>query len=131
MVNRVLGIFTVTALCASFGSAAQAQSISKTVAAGGVLEVGHYANVNPDCSPVGIAVVRLSPPAMHGVVRTIKTTGFANFTGTFEICNSRRVLGVSVEYRPERGFTGRDSFGLDVIYPGGRERLYSYDLTVK
>jgi hypothetical protein len=56
--------------------------------------------------------------------------GFAHFTA-YPVCNSRRVAGVSAEYRPQRGFAGSDSFGLDVIYPGGAERLYSYALTVK
>jgi hypothetical protein len=96
-----------------------------------VLKVGHYANVNPDCSPIGVPIVRLSAPPVHGVVRTIRAMVFTHFTGIFEVCNSRRVSGVSVEYRPVRGFTGSDSFGLDVIFPGGAERLYSYEVTVK
>ena len=128
MVNRVWAISAIATLCVSLCSAAEAQSISKTVAAGGVLKVGHYANVNPDCSPVGVAVVRLSAPPMHGVVKPMRMMGF---TGIYEVCNSRRVAGVSVEYRPERGFAGSDSFGLDVIYPGGIERVSSYDVTVK
>jgi hypothetical protein len=131
MVNRVQDVSAVVVLCLLLGSAAGAQTASRTVAAGGVLKVGHFANVNPDCSPVGVTVVRLSAPPKHGVVRTASTMGFAHFAGTFEICNSRRVAGVSVEYRPDRGFTGSDSFSLDVIYPGGLEQVGSYDVTVK
>jgi hypothetical protein len=114
------------------GSVAYAQSVSKTVAAGGVFKLGHYASVNPDCSPLGMPVVRLSAAPTHGVVRTVKTSAFSRFTkAPFDQCNSRRVPGVSVEYRPERGFAGTDSFSVDIIYASGRERVESFAVTVK
>ena len=50
--------------------------------------------------------MRLSASPRHGVVRTTRAMVFTHFTGIFEVCNSRRVSGVSVEYRPVRGFTG-------------------------
>ena len=46
-------------------------------------------------------------------------------------CNSRRVEGVTVEYRPERSFLGADTVGLDILYPSGNERMSTYYITVK
>jgi hypothetical protein len=134
MASRVLKCLTIFALFAWFtgGSVAGAQGISKTVAAGGVLKLGHYTSVNPDCSLLGMPVVRVSAVPMHGIVRTMKTSGFSHFSaGAFDRCNTRRVAGVSVEYRPEKGFAGADRFSLDIIYASGRERTESFAITVK
>lgn len=134
MVSRVLKCLTIVALFAWFasGSIAGAQGISKTVAAGGVLKLGHYTSVNPDCSLLGMPVVRVSVAPMHGVVRTMKTSDFSHFSGAaFDRYNTRRIAGVSVEYRPERGFAGTDTFSLDIIYASGRERAESFAVTVK
>jgi hypothetical protein len=133
MVRRIPKKSAIGALVALFatGSVADAQSASRTVAAGGVLKLAHYASVNPDCSSLGMPVVRLSVPPTHGVVTTIKTSGFSHFSGRFDQCNARRVAGISVEYRPERGFAGADSFSLDIIYASGRERVESFAITVK
>ena len=134
MVSRILNASTIVALFVGLqsGSVAHAQSVSKTVAAGGLLKLGHYASVNADCSLLGMPVVRPSAAPTHGVVRTVKTSAFSHFTGApFDQCNSRRVPGVSVEYRPERGFAGTDSFSVDIIYASGRERVESFAVTVK
>ena len=134
MVSRILNASTIVALFVGLqsGSVAHAQSVSKTVAAGGLLKLGHYASVNADCSLLGMPVIRLSAAPTHGVVRTVKTSAFSHFTGApFDQCNSSRVPGVSVEYRPERGFAGTDSFSVDIIYASGRERVESFAVTVK
>ena len=79
MASRVLKCSTILALLAWFasGSVAGAQIVSKTVAAGRVLKLGHYATVNPDCSVLGMPVVRISTSPTHGVVKTMKTSGFS------------------------------------------------------
>ena len=46
-------------------------------------------------------------------------------------CNSHKVQGVTVQYLPERGFTGSDEVGLEVISEGGNEVLHTYEITVK
>jgi len=125
--STIAGLIAFFATC----SVADAQGANRTVAVGGVLKVGHYASVNPDCSPLGMPVVRLSVPPTHGVVRTIQTSGFSHFSGPFAQCDARRVAGVSVEYRPERGFAGADSFSLDIIYASGRERVESFTIMIK
>src|SRR3974390_2258652 len=109
MASGTLNGAVIVSLFASFliGCPADAQSVSKTVAVGGVLKLSHYASVNPDCSPLGMPVVRLSFAPRHGVITTVKRSDFSHFSAAhYDRCNSRRVLGVSAEYRPTRGFTG-------------------------
>jgi hypothetical protein len=117
-------------LASSIGFEASAQTYNKTMVAGGTLALAHYASVNPDCSSKGKTTVRLSSAPAHGSVRLREGRGFSFFQG-YQQCNFRRVEGVTVEYRPERGFLGTDTVGLDILYPSGNERMYTYYITVK
>lgn len=132
MANRFQTIpATASLLLASLiGFEASAQTYNKTVVAGGALALGHYASVNPDCSSKGKTTVRLASAPAHGSVRLREGRGFSFFQG-YQQCNSRRVEGVTVEYRPERGFVGPDMVGLDVIFPSGDERSGTIYITVK
>jgi len=56
--------------------------------------------------------------------------GFSNFPKTTE-CNSHKIQGVTVEYVPNRGFTGPDEVEFDVISQIGYEALATYSITVK
>jgi hypothetical protein len=46
-------------------------------------------------------------------------------------CNSTKLQGMTVEYLPERGFTGSDEVELDVISQTGYEALVTYNVTIK
>jgi DNA-binding transcriptional regulator YhcF (GntR family) len=109
---------TLVAALASLmiASAAEAQSESKAVASGGVLRLAHFASVNPDYTSRGITVVRVTDAPSHGSVQTRRERGFTTFRKQTQ-CDVRRVDGVTVEYRPERGYLGTDRVGLDVIFP--------------
>ena len=56
--------------------------------------------------------------------------GFTHFENKPQ-CNSTKLQGVTVEYLPERGFTGADEFELDVISQTGYEALVTYSITIK
>jgi hypothetical protein len=75
-------------------------------------------------------VVRVTEAPSHGTVQTRRERGFTTFR-TQQQCDDRRVDGVTVEYRPERGYLGADRVGLDVIYPTGNERMRAYDISIK
>src|SRR5208282_4594117 len=89
--------------------------------------VGH---VNPDCTTPGKTFVRVSRSPSHGVITMHEGVGFAYFAKQPE-CNSRKVLGVTVEYVPARGYTGPDEVGLDIISQVGYESLVTYSITIK
>jgi hypothetical protein len=56
--------------------------------------------------------------------------GFSHFENKPQ-CDSTKLPGVTVDYLPQRGFTGSDEFVLDVINQTGYEGLATYSITVK
>jgi hypothetical protein len=117
------------------GAPALAQTffnVNVTVPAGGHYLYG-FTSINPDCSLLGYAAVRVTTPPANGVVRAYKGTVFPNFSANNprSACNGRRMPGTQIEYRPRPGFVGSDSFFLDVILPDGVEKTASYNVTVK
>jgi hypothetical protein len=132
MANRFQKRSAITSLfIASFiAFPACAQTAEKTMAAGGTLNLGHFGTVNPDCTrqarrPSGS---RLSLPTAP--FDSSMTWLFGYFWKP-HVCSNRRVYGVTVEYRPERGFVGIDRVGLDIIYSTGDERMWTVNITVK
>ncbi len=109
---------------------ANAQGIVKIMASGSVLNLSNFASVNPDCTSKGKTVVRIVSGPAHGSI-TLREGPVFSFFPRLPNCNSRKVPGVGVMYRPERGFVGTDSVSLDVIYPSGNERSESYSIVAK
>lgn len=102
----------------------------KTGVAGVPMFIGHFAHVDPDCSSSGRTFVRVSRGPTHGVVTTQERIGFSSFLH-WPACNSHKVKGVTVWYRPEKGFTGYDAMELDIIFPSGNEHVNYYNVTIK
>ena len=97
------------------------------------LRLGHFAQLNPDCSQIGELVVRVAKPPDHGMVAVSSGDSYTNFAkeDLRNACNYRPTRGVNVTYTSERSYTGPDTTVLDVIYPAGLEGRYSYSLNVK
>jgi hypothetical protein len=114
----------------SIACSASAQSVNKTMAAGTTLNLGHFGAVNPDCTSRGKTTIRLTIAPAHGSVRLKEDKDFGVFWKP-HVCGARRVAGVTVEYRPERGFVGVDTVGFDVIYATGDERMSTVNIAVK
>ena len=95
-----------------------------SVAANGELRVGFYLGaIRDDCSVSGHATVRQTIDPANGrlvfrqaqdVPRIIAAPGTARAK-----CAGRSFGGTLVTYRPAPGFTGDDTFGIDVIWPSG------------
>ncbi len=111
--------------------ATQTHKFSVTGVADNTLIIGHFASANPDCTSSGKTFVRVSRRSGHGVITMREGIGFTYFAKMPQ-CNSTKLQGVTVEYLPERGYTGSDEFELDVISQfGGSEALVTYAITVK
>jgi hypothetical protein len=103
----------------------------KAMVAGGTLQLGHFANVNGDCTSGGSVTVRVVSGPSSGAIRMAQNVGYGHFGGDYQQCNAVKVMGESVIYTPQRGFTGTDSVQLDVFYPNGVERVVTFTITVK
>ena len=109
------------------------ETVSPVVVAGTPLRLGHFADLNPDCSPIGEPTVRVTKPPDHGAVTLRAGEGYTNFVAANprNHCNYRPTVGVNAIYTAERGYTGSDAVVLDIIFPTGEERQVAYNLNVK
>jgi hypothetical protein len=107
--------------------------IKRAVAAGQKQRMEFLYSINPDCTSIGFATVRILDAPKHGAVTIENGTGFTNFPQNnlrYE-CNKRRSDGVVVSYEPESGYTGPDAINVDVIYASGISRKRHYAIDVK
>jgi hypothetical protein len=109
------------------------RTLSPVAVAGIPLRLGHFANLNPDCSPIGKPEVRVTKPADHGMVTVGPGEGYTNFVAANprNHCNFHPTPGVNAIYIATPGYTGPDTVALDVIFPTGEERQVTYNLSVK
>jgi TonB family protein len=112
------------------GPATPTLRFSEVGVADNTVIIGHFASTNPDCTSSGKTFVRISRRPSHGVITMREGFGFTNFEKMPQ-CNSTKLQGTTVEYLPERDFTGSDEVELDVISQTGYEALVTYSLTIK
>jgi len=88
-------------------------------------------NLNPDCSSMDLSV-RVAAEPQHGTIEVTSGEGFPNFKSDNirYKCNTKRVQGKIVTYKPANGFTGTDVFEL-VDFSGGYAREMTIRVTVR
>jgi transglutaminase-like putative cysteine protease len=120
----------------TFGSTQAAQQtleLTRTVASDHSLRLDFLYALNPDCTSLGFATVRVLDQPKHGKITFENGTGFPTFPQDnlrYE-CNKRRSDGVVLTYEPDSGFTGMDSINIDVIFASGSSRKRHYSIEVK
>jgi hypothetical protein len=97
------------------------------------LQLAFLFALNPDCSSLGYATVRIIEAPKHGKLAIEQGTGFSTFLESNQrfACNKRRTDGVNVSYTPEAGYVGTDSMLLDVINADGSYNKRHYAIEVK
>jgi hypothetical protein len=117
---------------ASAPSAPRTLDLSRTVAADHKIRLDFLYSINPDCTSIGFAAIRVLEQPKHGKIAIENGTGFTNFpdSNPRAECNKRRSDGVVVIYQPDPGYTGTDSVDLDSIFPTGflSKRHYAIDV---
>jgi hypothetical protein len=111
----------------------QTVELTRAVAIDHKLPIDFIYAINPDCSSIGLASVRVIGQPDHGNIAVENGTGYSNFppeNQRYE-CNKRKSQGISVVYEPHPGFTGTDSITLDIIFPQGLEVKRHYSIDVK
>ena len=122
------------ALGASFaGSATASAQTVYNVVAGHEVRVYWAYSLNPNCTPDGPIVVRMTQPPQHGRVAIRNGRLFPTYPNSNprNICNARRVPGVEAYYRPESGYIGFDTASFEAIFPGGGYRTYTSNIQVR
>lgn len=117
----------ILAACQSTGAPPRAIPLGQTR----VLD--RLISINEDCTSTGEIVARLTQPPHNGSVQFKPTTDYPNFpkTNPRSACNRQKVAAIQVAYTPKPGFTGDDSFGIDIIFPNGVARQSIYPVNVR
>jgi hypothetical protein len=107
--------------------------ISRVVAADRNIRLDTLFSINPDCTSIGYATVRIVEQPKHGMVTIENSTGFTNFPANNlrAECNKQRSDGVAIIYKPEPGYTGPDSADFDAIFPTGNLSKRHYTIAVR
>jgi len=108
------------------------QEVKRTLTVDRKAQIDYVPSLNPDCSSVGYASVRVVEEPQHGTVAADHGTGFSNYlqNNPRSECNKRRTEGAVVSYAPNAGFTGTDSITVEVITPGGTSFKRHYAISV-
>jgi hypothetical protein len=117
----------------SIQGAQQTLERTRVVASDQKLRLDFLYSVNPDCTSMGFATVRIIEQPKHGRITVENGTGFTNFPQNNQRyeCNKKRSDGVIVVYEPDSGFTGTDSVNIDAIFPSGTSGKRHYSIEVK
>jgi hypothetical protein len=124
--------FAALGLAVAWSGTASAQT-AFNVAAGHEVRVYWAYSLNPDCTPDGQIVVRMTQPPQHGRVAIRNGRPFPNYpsSNTRNVCNVRRVPGIEAYYQPSSGYTGPDSASFETIFPNGEYRQYTANIQVR
>ena len=95
-----------------------------SVATDGELRVGFFiGTLRDDCSSMGQVSVKATTEPANGRLNIRPSTEVPHLIarrGTEKAkCLGRPYPGMLVTYKPNKGFAGEDSFGIDVIWPTG------------
>jgi len=107
--------------------------LTRAVPAGRQRRLDFVYFLNPNCSSMGLATVRVLEGPTHGKLTVENGTGYPNFSQTSQRyeCNRLQADGVAVFYEPNPEFTGTESATIDVVFPSGFSRKRHYAIEVK
>jgi transglutaminase-like putative cysteine protease len=129
---RLTPVAATTAPALVAPAAPNTVDLKRAVASGGKLRLDFLYSINPDCTSIGFATVRIVEQPRHGRITVDNGTGFTNFPASNPRAerNKRRSDGVVVVYEPEPGYFGADSLDFDAIFASGSlsKRHYAIDV---
>lgn len=108
-------------------------SQNRAVISGTKQKIGFMYSINPDCSSMGYATIRVVTPSGHGSVTFEPGDDFtaSNKDNQRYPCNLKQSPGNLIYYQSVPGFIGTDAVVLDVILPSGNLQTITYNITVK
>jgi hypothetical protein len=126
-------IFCAGASLALCGCQSTGATRTLTVPVGEERKIDYYYAINPDCSSLGSATIRVIAPPANGRIAIREGTDFPNFqtNNPRSECNTRRVASTQVWYIPNPGFLGTDSASVDIISASGIDVQRAYSIIVR
>jgi hypothetical protein len=99
---------------------------------GGFTRFGPFSTINKACDVTSVARVRVIDQPRNGQVRLITASGSPGYSvdSAYAHCNSQKITGPFLEYRPRPGYRGTDQFRFEVRFKDGERRLFTPTLNV-
>jgi hypothetical protein len=108
--------------------------LQKTAFSGIPQILDHYAELNPDCTSVGMETVNITRAPSHGtVVIQNNIESYPSFPPTNQRyeCNKTKTPSVGIAYTSDRTFVGTDRFTVHRVGHSGNLLIYEYVVTVE
>jgi hypothetical protein len=108
-------------------------NIQKITVAGQTIQVWKLTYLNPDCSSMGSATVRVLKQPDNGKLEIADAKDFTNYPAENirHKCNDRPTDAVVVRYKANAGFAGLDDTQLEYISPIGTGGKINVKISVK
>ena len=121
------------AACQQPSNSTSAPVAMRTAVAGIPRALYFVYSVDHACNSAGDNVIRVVQAPVHGKLSINAVSDYPDFapSAAFHTCNTTQVAGKKLVYTADRGYSGTDSVAVQVIYAGGVERTYSFNLNVK
>jgi hypothetical protein len=93
----------------------------------GWTRIGPFSTLNKNCEVIAVARIRILEQPKTGRIRLITARGSPGYSSdsAHAHCNSSKVAGPFVEYRPKSGFRGTDRFIFEVRFKDGERRVFT------
>jgi hypothetical protein len=108
--------------------------VQKTAFSGIPQILDHYAELNADCTSVGIETVNITRTPSHGtVVMQNNVESYPSFPPTNQRyeCNKTKTPSIRITYTSDRTFVGNDRFTVHRVSHTGNLLIYEYVVTVE
>jgi hypothetical protein len=92
-----------------------------------------YYSLKLDCTPLDWQEVTLSKSPENGEAKLVEAMTTINYSAPNPRvkCNGKSTKSMTLEYIPNKGYTGGDSIGVEMINDAGQRNTFTYNITVK
>jgi hypothetical protein len=93
----------------------------------------YYYSLKLDCTPSGWQEVTLSKSPENGDAKLVEAMTTINYTAPNPRvkCNGKSTKSMTLQYIPNKGYTGSDSIEVEMINDAGQRNTFTYNITVK
>ena len=106
--------------------------VDRAAVSGRMQRISLFYSLNPDCAVRGEVAIRVTSAPAHGAVHLEQGSDFPNFTrdnARYE-CNKQQVPVQALFYQSGAGYSGPDSFVVEVLYPDGNSYTTRFRIDV-
>jgi hypothetical protein len=112
---------------------AVARPIVRGAESGKRQEISYGMSVNPDCTSIGVDIMKVVKAPAHGQITVEQGQEYPNFLpeNVRHHCNSEKLAATIAYYTSEPGFVGTDTLTLEKISPSGAYSRFDYVINVR